>query len=136
MAEHPEVFPKLYVNMVRAGESGGVLESKLRHLADYLEWSLEFKEDLKSALTYPVSRAVVVGLALTVLFVYVIPKFSLIFQDVGDALPWITRLVIEFSSAISQYGWVVMLVVFKPFQPAVEGFFPPTILASRSWVLP
>ena len=111
MVEHPDVFPELYVNMVRAGESGGVLESVLRHLAEYLERSLEFKEDLKSALTYPLSLAVVAGLSLLVLFIYVIPKFSLIFKDVGQALPWITSLVIGFSVGLSSYGWIVLLLL-------------------------
>jgi len=111
MAEHPDVFPKLYVNMVRAGESGGVLESVLRHLAEYLERSIEFREDIKSALTYPLSLAVVAGLSLLVLFIYVIPKFSLIFKDVGQALPWITSLVIGFSVGLSSYGWIVLLLL-------------------------
>ena len=82
MAEYPDVFPKLYVNMVMAGESGGVLESVLRQLNDFMERSLQFREELKTALTYPISLAVVAGLSLIVLFLYVIPKFSLIFEDV------------------------------------------------------
>lgn len=110
MAEHPGVFPKIYVNMIRAGESGGVLENVLRYLADYLDRSMEFRDDLKSALTYPVSLAMVAGLSLVVLFVYVIPKFSLIFQDVDQALPWITSLVIGFSVGLSRYGWIVLLL--------------------------
>ncbi len=110
MAEQPDVFPKLFVNMVRAGESGGVLESVLRYLAEYLERSLEMREDLKSALTYPLSLAVVAGLSLIVLFVYVIPRFSLMFKDAGEALPWITSLVIGFSVGLSRYGWIVLLL--------------------------
>ncbi len=120
MVEHPDVFPKLYVNMVHAGESGGVMESVLRHLAEYLERSLEFKEDIKSALTYPLSLAVVAGLSLLVLFIYVIPKFSLIFKDVGQALPWITSLVIGFSVGLSSYGWIVLLLLLIG---GVGGFF-------------
>src|SRR5574342_186677 len=53
MGEHPQVFPKLYVNMIRAGEAGGILESVLRHLAEYLERSVALKEEIKSALVYP-----------------------------------------------------------------------------------
>ena len=111
MAEHPEVFPKLYVNMVRAGETGGILDGVLRHLVEYLERSLQLKEDLKSALTYPVLLASVAGLSLTVLFIYVIPKFALIFKDVDQALPWITKLLIEFSYGLSRYGWIVLLLL-------------------------
>ena len=109
MAEYPDVFPRLYVNMVLAGESGGVLESVLRQLNDFMERSLQFREELKTALTYPISLAVVAGLSLIVLFLYVIPKFSLIFEDVSGALPWITVLVIGLSSALSRYGWIVLI---------------------------
>ncbi len=109
MAEYPDVFPKLYVNMIMAGESGGVLESVLRQLNDFMERSLQFREELKTALTYPISLAVVAGLSLIVLFLYVIPKFALIFEDVSGALPWITILVIGLSSALSRYGWIVLI---------------------------
>ena len=120
MAEHPDVFPKLYVNMVRAGETGGVLENVLRFLAEYLERSIELREDLKSALTYPLSLAAVAGLSLIVLFVYVIPRFSLMFKDAGEALPWITSLVIGFSVGLSRYGWIFLLLFLIG---GIGGFF-------------
>lgn len=110
-AEHAEAFPRLYVNMIRAGELGGILEGVLRHLADYLERSLRLKDDLKSALTYPVLLGAVAGLSLTVLFVYVIPKFSIIFKDVGQALPWSTRLLMDFSYGLSRHGWIALLML-------------------------
>ena len=111
MAEHPEVFPKLYSNMIRAGEAGGILESVLRYLADYLEGTLALKEDIKSALIYPMILATAAGGSLVVLFLYVIPRFSAIFKDVGKALPWITKAVIGFSQALAQYGWIVLLLI-------------------------
>ncbi|HYY24284.1 MAG TPA: type II secretion system F family protein [Candidatus Udaeobacter sp.] len=111
MAEHPEVFPKLYTNMIRAGEAGGILESVLRYLADYLEGTLALREDIKSALIYPMILATAAGGSLVVLFLYVIPRFSAIFKDVGKALPWITKAVIGFSQALAQYGWMVLLLI-------------------------
>jgi len=111
MADHPDIFPKLYVNMIRAGETGGILDAVLRHLVEYLERSINLREDLKSALTYPVLLAMVAGLSLTVLFVYVIPKFSLIFKDINQALPWMTLLLINFSYALSRYGWLALLLI-------------------------
>jgi len=111
LEEHAHLFPRLYVNMIRAGESGGMLEGVLRHLADYLERSLQVKEDLKSALTYPVILGVVAGLSLMVLFIYVIPRFSLIFKDVNQALPWMTRLIINFSYGLSHYGWMALVLL-------------------------
>src|SRR5438309_7081455 len=111
MAEHSDVFPKIYVNMIRAGESGGILESVLRYLTDYMERSLALKEDVKSASIYPVILAAAAGLSLLVLFIYVIPRFALIFKDVGQALPWITKLVLDFSEALTQYGWIILLLL-------------------------
>jgi len=110
MGEHPEVFPKLYVNMIRAGEAGGILEGVLRYLTDYLEGTLALKEDVKSALIYPMILATAAGVSLIVLFVYVIPRFSAIFKDVSKALPWITKVVIGLSQALAEYGWIVLLL--------------------------
>lgn len=109
MSEYPKIFPRLYVNMIGAGESGGVLDKVLKHLCEYLERSIEFKEEVKAALVYPVSLAVVSGLSLLVLFIYVIPRFSVIFQDVGDALPLLTVWVIGFSGLLTRYGWIILL---------------------------
>lgn len=111
MGEHPEIFPKIYVNMVRAGESGGILDAVLRYLTEYMERSLALKEDIKSALIYPVILAGAAGLSLTVLFVYVIPRFALIFKDVGQALPWITKVVLDLSQLLTQYGWLILIVL-------------------------
>jgi len=111
MGEHPDVYPKLYVNMIRAGEAGGILESVLRHLAEYLERSVALKEEIKSALVYPTILAGAAGLSLLVLFIYVIPRFAVIFKDVGEALPWITKVVLNFSQILSQYGWAILLVL-------------------------
>jgi type II secretion system protein F len=110
MGEHPEVFPKLYVDMIRAGEAGGILEGVLRYLTDYLQGTLALKEDVKSALIYPMILATAAGVSLIVLFVYVIPRFSAIFKDVSKALPWITKVVIGLSQALADYGWIVLLL--------------------------
>jgi general secretion pathway protein F len=111
MAEHPEVFPKIYVNMIRAGEAGGILESVLRYLTEYLESTLALKEEVKSALIYPAILASAAGLSLIVMFVFVIPRFSAIFRDVNKSLPLITKLVLNLSLILSQYGWIILLVL-------------------------
>lgn len=111
MGEHPEVFPKIYVNMIRAGEAGGILEGVLRYLTEYMESTLALKEDIKSALIYPVILAAAAGVSLIVLFVFVIPKFAAIFRDNGNALPWITKIVIGFSQVLAEYGWGILLVL-------------------------
>jgi general secretion pathway protein F len=141
MGEHPDVFPKIYVNMIRAGEAGGILESVLRHLTEYLESTLALKEDVKSALIYPVILASAAGLSLIVLFVYVIPKFATIFRDNNKALPLITKLVIDFSQLLANYGWMILLVIVAAVGGAVfyirspEGRSEWDRLSLRSWLL-
>jgi len=109
MGEHGDIFPKLYVNMIRAGEAGGIMEGVLRYLAEYLESSQALKEEIKSAMIYPLILVGASGASLIVLFVYVVPRFSTMFKDVGKALPFMTKVVIEFSNILTQYGWMVLL---------------------------
>jgi general secretion pathway protein F len=97
--------------MIRAGEAGGILESVLRYLTEYLDSTLALKDEIKSALIYPVILAAAAGLSLTVLFVFVIPKFATIFRDNGEALPLITKVVIDLSQLLSQYGWIILLAL-------------------------
>ena len=111
MGEHPDIFPKLYVNMIRAGETGGILDSTLRYLVDYLENSLALKEEVKSALVYPIILTVVAGVSLIVLFVFVIPRFASMFRDVGQALPLITRVVLGSSEFLTEHGWVLLILL-------------------------
>jgi general secretion pathway protein F len=141
MGEHPDVFPRIYVNMVRAGEAGGILEGVLRYLADYMESTLALKEDIKSALIYPMILAVAAGLSLTVLFVFVIPKFAAIFRDNSKALPVITKIVIGFSQFLEQNGWIVLLVICAAVACGVfyvrspEGRSEWDRLSLRAWLL-
>jgi general secretion pathway protein F len=111
MGEHPDVFPKIYVNMIRAGEAGGILEAVLRYLTEYMENTIALKEDIKSALIYPIILAGAAGLSLIVLFLFVIPKFASIFRDNSKAIPWITKMVIGFSQLLTQYGLLILLFV-------------------------
>jgi general secretion pathway protein F len=111
MGEHPDIFPRIYVNMIRAGEAGGILESALRYLTEYLENTMSLKEDVKSALIYPMILASFAGLSLTVLFIFVIPKFAVIFRDNSKAIPWLTKMVIGFSQLLTEYGWLILLVM-------------------------
>ncbi len=107
LSRYPEVFPPLYVNMVRAGEAGGFLEDALRKLAAYLEESQRLMDDVRSALIYPVLLAIVGGVAVIVLLVFVVPRFSTIFADMGEALPLPTLLLLRVSSALRDYWWLL-----------------------------
>ncbi len=115
MADHPGAFPRLYVNMIRAGEQGGVLGEVLSSLQEYLERSLNLKDEIRSALTYPIILLAVAGFSMGVLFVYVIPRFSLLFKDVRQALPVMTIVLIETSAWLSMYGWIGILVLIAAF---------------------
>lgn len=112
-AKHPKAFNRLYVNMVAAGETGGVLDVILLRLADFMEKSQRLKRRIIGALVYPI---VVVGFAtaiVTGLMVFVIPKFKEIFKDFDCELPKITTLLIDISAWFANGrppGWVVILL--------------------------
>jgi type II secretion system protein F len=105
---HPRIFSKLYVNMVKAGESGGFLETILSRLAKYLKSSKEIKDYLISVMIYPLILTLVAGLSVTILMTFVIPRFAKIFTDMGQALPLPTQMLISTSQFVRSYWWVVL----------------------------
>jgi len=109
-AHHPRPFSRLYVNMVRAGEKGGVLETTLRRLAGFLEESQEFRDALVSALIYPVLLTGVGAGAVVFLMAFVIPRFAVIFNDLGATIPLPTLILLEASAAIHRYWWLLVLL--------------------------
>lgn len=112
MGRYPEVFSKFYVNMVKAGEAGGILEMVLERLGIFLETSQELKDYIKSALVYPIFLLGVGGLSIIVLMTYVIPKFAVIFADMGSAIPWSTKMLLVSSEYFRQYWWAMLIAVF------------------------
>ena len=110
---HPRIFDNLYVNMVRAGEAGGVLELVLTRLAEFMEKSEKIKNKVKSAMTYPIVVLVAAVGITGFLLMTVIPKFEEIFLDLleGKSLPAITRFVIAASNLLKNYFLVVAGVV-------------------------
>ena len=107
---HPRPFSRLYVNTVRAGERGGVLEIALRRLAEHLEAARELREAVVSALIYPALLAVVGIGAVIFLLTFVLPRFAVILADLGQTLPLPTRLVLAASHAFLTYWWVIAAV--------------------------
>ena len=108
MAKHPKVFSTFYVNMVRAGEAGGVLEAVLGRLGVFLESSQDLKDYIKSALVYPLFLVFVGGASIIILLTFVIPKFSIIFSDMGQAIPFSTRFLLGLSEVLRTYWWVIL----------------------------
>jgi general secretion pathway protein F len=107
LSQH-RAFPPLYVNMVRAGELGGFLEIVLARLAEYLERSEELRSDVISAATYPILLVCAMSMSLLVLLLWVMPKFSALFSDMGHALPLGARVVLGVSDFIRGYWYIVL----------------------------
>jgi general secretion pathway protein F len=107
---HPRPFSRLYINMVRSGEKGGVLEVSLRRLAEFLEARAAFNEAVVSALAYPAVILTVGAAAIVFLMTFVIPRFAIIFKDLGQAIPLPTQILLEVSGAVVSYWWIGVLV--------------------------
>lgn len=111
LGRYPGVFPDIYVSTVRAGEAGGAIETVLARLNKYMEESQRLKDDIKSALLYPVLLTVVGGSAVAVMVLFVIPRFSVIFSDMGALMPLPTRILLGVSGAV-RGGWWLMAAAF------------------------
>jgi type IV pilus assembly protein PilC len=105
LAQHPRVFNRLYVSMVQAGEVAGALETVLRRLAEFMEKAARIKAKVLAALYYPVTVMVVAVLILSLLMVYVLPRFREVFTDLlnGAPLPAFTRFVLGLSTAVRDH---------------------------------
>jgi type IV pilus assembly protein PilC len=110
MAQHPRVFDRLYLNMIRAGEAGGVLDVVLERLARFQEKSLQLRGKIKSAMAYPVIVLMVAMGILVGLLVFVVPKFKQIFADLlkGAPLPTLTQAVLTISDIAKSHYAVVL----------------------------
>jgi type II secretion system protein F len=105
LSSHPRIFSKLYVNMVKAGESGGFLETILSRLAQYLESAKEIKDQIVSVMIYPLILMIVSGASIGILVTFVIPRFATIFSDMGQAIPLPTQIILTFSQFVRGYWW-------------------------------
>ena len=136
MRHHPRPFSRLYVNMVRAGEKGGVLEVSLRRLAEFLEARAAFRDAVVSALAYPLVITTVGAGAIVFLLTFVIPRFASIFSDLGQAIPLPTQILLSVSLYARAYWWVVppvvmgVVLIWRVWTSTAEGR-----LAWDRWVL-
>ena len=105
LKRHPKVFDQLYVNLVQAGEVGGILDTILQRLAVYNEKAIKLRRQLKGAMVYPSAVLIIFTAVLGVLLGWVIPSFKTVFKDLGgdDALPWLTQVVIAASETFVSY---------------------------------
>ncbi|MBI3649714.1 MAG: type II secretion system F family protein [Acidobacteria bacterium] len=114
MAKHPRAFDHLYCNMVAAGETGGILDIILQRLSTFLEKMVKLKSDVKSALIYPIAVIFIAILVISVIMIVVIPAFKNIFEGLlgpGEKLPWLTEMVVTFSSFLAGYWWLMAIMI-------------------------
>jgi type IV pilus assembly protein PilC len=118
LAQHPKVFNRLFVNMVKAGELGGVLEVVLKRLAEFSEKAQKIKGKVKAALFYPIAVLIVATGIMVLLMVFVVPKFKEVFAGMNMTLPWFTTFVLGISEMIKDHiletlgGVVVAVIIF------------------------
>jgi type IV pilus assembly protein PilC len=112
LSKHPAIFDKLYVNMIRAGEAGGVLDEILARLADYREKAQKLQQKIIGALVYPIAVISIAGCILAFIMIFIIPKFEAMFKemDLGN-LPWMTEMLMFVAKGFVDYWY---LLVFSP----------------------
>jgi general secretion pathway protein F len=111
MEMRPEIFSRLYINMVRAGETGGILDQLLPDLAGFLETAEETKKQIIAAMMYPMVLLFVGITSVTLLLIFVVPQFTAMFEDVGTEIPASAQFLLSLSSGIKSYGWLVVPLV-------------------------
>jgi general secretion pathway protein F len=127
LGEYPEVFPKVYVNMVHAGEVGGVLEEILGRLTAFLETSENLRSYVVGALIYPALLSVVAVGSITILTMFVVPSFAAVFHDMGVPLPLPMTILTGLSKFLSGYWWLLLAAIIliayylRRFRTSAEG---------------
>lgn len=109
LSKHPKAFNDLFVNMVGAGESGGILDIILQRLSGYIEKAVKLTAKVKSAMTYPIAVISIAVIVVVVIMVKVIPVFSAMYSGMGSKLPYPTIVCIAISDAIINYWWLILI---------------------------
>ena len=127
VSKHPKAFNNLFVSMVRAGETGGVLDMVLLELADQIEEEVELRRKIKSAMTYPVVVVILVFGILAAMMLFVVPQFESIYEQLGGTLPLPTRILLGMSRGVRTYWWIVIALAvgagfgFRRFKSTPQG---------------
>src|SRR5215208_2986108 len=120
LEKHPEVFSRLYVEMVKAGEIGGILDGVLLRLADQLERDQDLRRKIRSAMTYPTVVLILAILVTSFMLIFIVPVFANIYQDLGGILPLPTRICMLLSNILTSF-WGILL--YAAMALAVVMFF-------------
>ena len=108
---YPKIFPPIYTNMVQVGEASGTLDKVLLQLAEFMDDQARFNSQLKAALTYPVLMFLVGSGVLVFLMIFVVPKITRMLEDLDQALPLPTMLLMSFSGFLADFWWVLLLLI-------------------------
>jgi type IV pilus assembly protein PilC len=108
MTKHPKAFNDLYIAMIKAGETGGVLDMVLLKLADNIEKEVSLRQRVKSAMTYPVVVVIMVTLIMAAMLLFVVPQFKHIYDQLGGKLPVPTRLLLAISDGVRKFWYIVI----------------------------
>ncbi|MEE4274170.1 MAG: type II secretion system F family protein [Thermoanaerobaculales bacterium] len=111
LRKHPQAFDDLYVNMVAAGEAGGILDTILQRLATYIEKNVKLKSQVRSALIYPVAVIVIAVIVVYIILWKVIPVFASLFEGLGASLPLLTVIIVNISHFIGNFWWLIFLII-------------------------
>ena len=127
MKKHPDIFDNLFVNLVAAGEVGGILDTILRRLAEYIEKNERLKAQIKGAMTYPIVVMAIAIIVIAVILIFVIPVFEDMFKSFGSALPLPTQIVVNMSRFMkSNFIWIILAggavgFLFKKYRASKGG---------------
>jgi general secretion pathway protein F len=127
LANHPKRFSRFYVNMVKAGEAGGFLDLILKRMSIYLNDIKDLKEYIVSAMIYPLFLICIGGISILILLTYVIPKFAVIFADLGQAIPFSTQLLLSTAAFFQRYvllllaGFAAAIFLWRRFSMTPAG---------------
>lgn len=116
LSKHPDIFPKLYINLVRSGEAAGKLDQVLLQMAESLEKDREFQAKIKGAMIYPVVVLGMMFIVIIIMMVFVIPKLVALYQQSTIELPWPTKVLIFTSDMFVNFWWLLLLIL-------IGGFF-------------
>lgn len=128
LQQHPKIFPPIYVNMVKAGEAGGVLDTVLSRLASFMEKDLRTKKKIQSAMIYPIVVISVAVIIVTLLMMFVVPSFQQIFADMlrGAPLPVLTQVVINIANFMQPDSWTqagILILLIAGIVYGTKAFF-------------
>lgn len=111
LGRHPRAFGPVFLALIRIGEAGGLLDEVLKQLTQLFEWEIALRQQIKQALQYPLIVLTTLAIALTIMAVFVLPRFAQMFESFKIPLPFQTRLLIGLSHLISHYGWLIAILM-------------------------